>query len=100
MADENIAPASKTQKRWPRRAKGGADRACTVGECKRPYRAKGYCFFHYKKWRQGELPHSRYRVCSKPECRAKAIRHGLCEKHFDETYKSPKPPAAEPAPAS
>jgi hypothetical protein len=51
------------------------------GGLQAPYRAKGYCYFHFKKWRQGELPHSRYRTCSKPECRQKAVRHGLCEKH-------------------
>jgi hypothetical protein len=83
---------------WRRQAKGGGKKACTVADCKRPYRAKGYCFFHYKKWRQGELPHSRYRTCSKAECRAKAARHGLCEKHYDEAYKAAAAPAA-PAPA-
>jgi hypothetical protein len=103
LAEESTGSKKQAQKRWTRRAKGGAGKACSVGECKRPYRAKGYCYFHYKKWRQGDLPHSRYRVCSKPECRTKAVRHGLCEKHFDETYKAPKaekPAPAEPAPAS
>ena len=70
------------------RAKGGPDSACSVEGCKRPYRAKGYCYFHFKKWRQGELPHSRYRTCSKAECRQKAVRHGLCEKHGAETHGS------------
>ena len=94
MADS--ATAQKSRK-WPRKAKGGGQKACAVPECKRPYRAKGYCYFHYKKWRHGELPHSRYRVCSKPECRTKVVRAGLCQKHFDETYKAV--PAAE-APAT
>jgi len=102
LAEQKETPAKAAQKGWPRRAKGGGEKACTVSGCKRPYRAKGYCFFHYKKWRQGELPHSRYRVCSKPECRTKATQHGLCEKHFNETYKAAPaeaPPAAAPAPA-
>ncbi len=77
---------TETKKGWARPAKRGGERACSVEGCKRPYRAKGYCYFHYKKWRQGELPHSRYRTCSKPECRQKAVRHGLCEKHEAETY--------------
>ncbi len=77
----------KTLKAWPRVAKAGGKKACSVAGCKRPYRAKSYCFFHYKKWRQGELPHSRYRTCSKPECRKKVIKAGLCEKHYDEIYK-------------
>ena len=96
MAEEKATEAKPAKKAWPRRAKGGGKKACTVEGCKRPYRAKGYCFFHFKKWRHGELPHSRYRVCSKAECRAKATRHGLCEKHFAEAYK----PAAAEAPAA
>ncbi|MHA7633007.1 vegetative protein [Corallococcus sp. M7] len=85
-----MAEATQTTKltHWPRTAKGGGKKACTVEGCKRPYRAKSYCFFHFKKWRQGELPHTRYRVCSKPECRAKVgPKAGLCEKHYAETYK-------------
>jgi hypothetical protein len=102
------SPSTQKTRKWPRKAKGGGKKACTIAECKRPYRAKGYCYFHFKKWRQGELPHTRYRVCSNPECRAKAVRHGLCEKHFDEAYKAAAPgapkaeaaaaPAAAPAP--
>jgi len=72
------------KKGWARQPKGSPENACTVDGCKRPYRAKGYCYFHFKKWRQGELPHSRYRTCSKAECRQKAVRHGLCEKHESE----------------
>lgn len=75
-------------KKWPRQAKGGGKKPCTVAGCKRPYRAKGYCFFHYKKWRQGELPHSRYRTCSKENCRKKASKQGLCEQHLAEAKKA------------
>jgi hypothetical protein len=91
------APAKvKTKaKGWGRVAKGGGDTPCGVEGCKRPYRAKGYCYFHFKKWRQGELPHSRYRTCSKAECRLKAVHHGLCEKHEAEVYG--KAAAVEPA---
>ena len=87
-------------KKWPRRAKGGEGKACGVQGCKRPYRAKGYCYFHYKKWRQGELPHTRYRICSKAECRKKASRHGLCEQHWSDKYKKAEAPAAAAAPAA
>lgn len=80
--------STNTLKKWPRVAKGGGSKACSVEGCKRPYRAKGYCFFHFKKWRQGELPHSRYKVCSKAECRAPAgQKAGLCDKHYAEVYK-------------
>ena len=94
------SPTTQTSRKWPRKAKGGGQKACTVAECKRPYRAKGYCYFHYKKWRHGELPHSRYRVCSKPECRTKVARGGLCQKHFDETYKAVSPAEAAKTPAA
>jgi hypothetical protein len=88
-------PAKVKAKGWGRVAKGGTDNHCGVEGCKRPYRAKGYCYFHFKKWRQGDLAHSRYRTCSKADCRLKTFRHGLCEKHEAEAYG--KPAAAEPA---
>lgn len=85
---------TSTLKHWPRVAKASGKKACSVEGCKRPYRAKSYCFFHYKKWRQGDLPHSRYRICSKPECRVKTLKGGLCEKHYAETYKKDEVAAA------
>ena len=79
---------TNTQKKTTWRAPRGAEGAkCSVDGCKRPYRAKGYCFFHFKKWRQGELPHSRYKICSKAECRKPMMKAGLCETHYNETYK-------------
>ena len=27
-----------------------SEAACKIEKCKRPYRAKGYCNVHYKKW--------------------------------------------------
>jgi hypothetical protein len=96
------AQAKKTNplKKWPRKAKGGEGKACSVANCKRPYRAKSYCFFHYKKWRQGELPHSRYRTCSKAECRKPVVKGGLCETHLAEVAKKSAGDAAEAAPAA
>jgi hypothetical protein len=91
------AKAKKTNK-WGRTAKGGGDKTCSVEGCERPYRAKSYCYFHFKKWRHGELPHSRYRTCSKPECRKKVARHGLCETHLSEAAKGGKPAASAPTP--
>jgi hypothetical protein len=85
---------------------GNGKKACTVEGCKRGYRAKGYCFFHYKKWRHGELPHGRYKTCSTSDCRKPAGRHGLCEEHFNSWVASRKGVAAPvaaaepPAPAA
>jgi hypothetical protein len=85
---EQAAKKTNPHKSWPRTAKSNGKKACTVAGCKRPYRAKSYCFFHFKKWRQGELPHSRYKTCSKAECRIKVgPKAGLCEKHYAEAFK-------------
>lgn len=87
----------KTTKKTYRAARGGEGKACSVEGCKRPYRAKSFCFFHYKKWRQGELPHSRYRTCSKADCRKKVFKAGLCEQHHGEVYKKADAAAAPAA---
>jgi hypothetical protein len=89
-------------------AKSGGKKACTVPSCKRAYRAKGLCFFHYKKWRRGELEArpKRYVTCSKAECKKKVVAHGLCQEHFDAWKKARKknqvtaPAEAAPAPAA
>ncbi len=82
-----MANEKTTQKKTWRAARGPEGAHCGVEGCKRPYRAKGYCFFHYKKWRQGEMPHSRYKTCSKAECKKPMFRRGLCEQHYNDTYK-------------
>ncbi|MBI4124301.1 MAG: hypothetical protein HY466_00025 [Deltaproteobacteria bacterium] len=56
---------------------------CKVEGCKRPYRAKGYCNTHFKKWRAGEMPKkARYKTCSGENCRKPLFRFGLCETHY------------------
>ncbi len=81
-------------------AKGQGKKACTVEGCKRGYRAKGYCFFHYKKWRAGELPHGRYDTCSNEECHKRVAQHGLCEEHLKAWKASRKGAKAEEAAAA
>ena len=73
-------------------AKSAGKKTCTVAGCKRAYRAKGYCFFHYKKWRREELEKAprRWKACSKPECKKKVVEHGLCQEHFEAWKKSRK----------
>jgi hypothetical protein len=82
---------ANTKKKAPL-AKGGGKKTCTVAGCKRAYRAKGLCFFHYKKWRRSELESRprRYDTCAKPECKKKVAGHGLCQEHFDAWKKSRK----------
>jgi hypothetical protein len=82
---------TKPKKKAPA-AKGGGKKTCSVQGCKRAYRAKGLCFFHYKKWRRSELEGSprRWVACSKPDCKKKVSAHGLCEEHFQAWKKSRK----------
>jgi hypothetical protein len=96
---------TKTKKKAPG-PKGAGKKTCTVQGCKRAYRAKGLCFFHYKKFRRGELESrpARYDTCGKPECKKKVVAHGLCQDHYDAWKKSRKknqvPAAAATAPAA
>lgn len=86
-------------KKWKRLAKGGGTKTCTVEGCKRAYRAKGYCYFHFQKWRRGELPHARYASCNAEKCTKKQFKAGLCQTHFNEkTGKAAA--AAGPAPVA
>ncbi len=71
-------------------------RSCKIEGCKRPYRAKGYCNVHYRKWRRGELPKPRYKTCNqgskkrkkgeKKECLKPVFKRGLCEEHYNAKY--------------
>ena len=66
-----------------RRRLSRAESHCSVENCKRPYRAKGYCVVHYQAWRRGEVEghKARYKICSKEACRKPAGRFGLCDEH-------------------
>lgn len=83
--------------------------SCKIKDCKRPYRAKGYCNVHYKKWRQGEYGKARYKTCGNEGCRKPLHRFGMCAEHFEAWTKSRQaavavesaaPAAAEATPAS
>ncbi|MFH0902578.1 MAG: vegetative protein [Pseudomonadota bacterium] len=56
-------------------------RKCKIKGCKRGYRAKGYCSVHYRKWRHGEFPKARYKICTKEGCRKPRARGSLCAEH-------------------
>lgn len=80
-------------------------KTCTMKDCKRPYRAKGYCNVHYRKWRRGELEvKPRYRLCGEENCKKPTFKGGYCEPHFaawlaSKKGEAPKPAASVPAPA-
>lgn len=59
---------------------------CKMEGCKRPYRAKGYCQVHYRKWRNGELKKPRYKTCNAAGCHKPMTQAGLCETHYKEAW--------------
>ena len=75
---------------------------CNQKDCKRPYRAKGYCNVHYNQWRQGKLGKSRYKTCSQESCKKPMGKRGLCDAHYEAWLKSRKTAVAvaESAPAA
>lgn len=94
MAETTKKHKGSQVKKWKRAPKGNGKKACTVEGCKRAYRAKGYCYFHYNQWRKGELPHARFNSCNTEKCNGKQFKAGLCEKHFKEKMGIKDEPAA------
>jgi hypothetical protein len=96
---ETTTTKTKTKAPAP---KGNGKKTCSQPACKRAYRAKGLCFFHYNKWRRGEIEAkpSRYDVCGKPECKKKVFQHGLCEVHFTAWKKARKKNQTSETPAA
>jgi len=105
IASEKM-PETQTKKKSAPAAKGGGKKTCTIASCKRAYRAKGLCFFHYQQWRRGEMESkpARYDTCGNPECKKKVVEHGLCQDHFNAWKASRKKnkvaSAAKAAPAA
>jgi hypothetical protein len=73
---------------------------CKIQNCKRPYRAKGYCTVHYKKWRRGEYGSARYKTCKNEGCRKPMKRFGMCAEHGEAWMASRKGTASAAAPAA
>lgn len=95
--------AATTEQRRKTKAptpKGKEGLKCRIEGCKRAYQAKGYCFFHYDKWKAGDLPKARYDTCSKEGCHKKVVAHGLCAEHQAKKAGEAAAPAPAPAPAA
>lgn len=80
------------------------EQKCKVENCKRPYRAKGYCTVHYKKWRNGEFGKARYKTCKNEGCHKPMKAGGMCAEHHEAWVASRKgtasaAAASAPAPA-
>jgi hypothetical protein len=91
--------ADQKTKKEAKPAEDTAGKACTVKDCKRPYRAKGLCVTHYKLWRRGELEghKGRYKTCSKEGCRKPREFGGLCAEHAGKGAAEAAPAAAPAA---
>jgi len=66
--------------------------SCKQDGCDREAVGKGYCARHYKKWRRGELPKARYKICTEEGCRKPRSVRAKCADH------ARKPAAAGAAP--
>jgi hypothetical protein len=77
--------------------------SCKAKDCEREAIAKHYCRKHYRLWKAGEMPKSRYKTCTFEKCRKKRFRLSLCEEHYKAktgkgaTAAAPAPPAGETA---
>jgi len=81
-------------------AESPKSKTCKIEKCKRPYRAKGYCQVHYKKWRRGEYGVGRYKTCNNEGCRKPMAKNtGLCAEHQEALMKSKQKTASVAAPA-
>jgi hypothetical protein len=54
---------------------------CKHDKCEGPAVGKGYCARHYRKWRRGELPKGRYKICTHEGCRKPRKAGSKCEEH-------------------
>jgi hypothetical protein len=71
---------------------------CKAKDCGREAIAKHYCRKHYRLWKAGEMPKSRYKTCTFEKCRKRRFRASLCEEHYKaKTGKGAAAPAAAPA---
>jgi hypothetical protein len=84
-------------------------KSCKIKNCKRTYKAKGYCRAHYKMWRRGAYGKTRFTACKDHGCFKPMAtnRHGFCEDHFQNYYvkgmeqvKVEAPAKKEEAPAA
>jgi hypothetical protein len=69
---------------------------CKAKDCTREAFARHYCRKHYRLWKAGEMPKSRYKTCTFEKCRKRRFRGSLCEEH----YNAARGKKAEAAPAA
>lgn len=66
-------------------------RACSVPGCERPYLAKGWCKFHYRRAYEGRQldapPRGTVRTCSVEDCDQPTNAKGMCPRHYAEAKR-------------
>jgi len=62
---------------------------CTVAQCGRPHKSKGYCVAHYLRHRRGHDLHRqvlrRGHACIIGSCAEIAVRKDMCDRHYRQT---------------
>lgn len=67
-----------------------ADRVCSVSDCDRQVKCRGWCSTHYNRWFRNGDPQVSLAVavknpglaCREPECERRASARGLCDSHY------------------
>jgi len=59
-----------------------AKRICSIPDCDRTHRARGWCNWHYGKWRTHGHPLYGI-VCMISDCTAPSLSRGWCTKHYN-----------------
>ena len=75
-------------------------RGCSVDGCTRVHLARGFCHFHYYRWKrtgnpEPELP-ERFATCSINGCLRKHYGRGFCRMHWDRVRRTGRPGSAQP----
>ncbi len=60
----------------------GSKGTCKAKDCSREVIAKSYCRKHYRLWKAGEMPKTRYKTCTFEKCRKARFRGSLCQEHY------------------
>ena len=70
-------------------------RTCTYKDCTDKYKARGYCKFHYQRWKRGK-PLDDYKrqsaegECEYPDCNQDIFNRRLCMGHYYQLFYKPK----------
>ena len=66
-------------------------RQCSIGECERPRKARGWCSVHYGRWVRHGDPHTKRKVrqpCSVENCTNLHAAKGLCMTHYSRVRRT------------